>query len=780
MTLCHGLRTNITFLFFLSFVIILLLLTLSADSRGEEESGGSDENITLDANPGGSGDFGWNVTHGFVIKEHQSKVDEEFTIVMCEEIKYNNTLKKHEPAGYIFGELRDIRWDDDPPPFIRLSEEDFHEFKHDESNVSIYVYGEYEEDKPGDSEYRYAFFLLTISKPNHEPVAVARMALPATWNWSIVNETNVTRFFVESVDPMELWFNGSHSWDVDLDPITDWKWDLDGDGKFGYTYPERGMNISASFSHSRRYELGLMVIDKRGKVSNIRNFTIEIILKAETGGTDGNIRLAAIAGQSSGYAWNELHDFVIREKGERIDERFNVTLCKDLQWDDGDWSPDGHIFGEIRSMHWQDDPTPMLRISDWDFLEYSDDTFNLTLYAYASYHHPENGYRYAYKRFVLQRPNNPPIAVARIRVAGNDSNITILNMNSYYFQIDPLVPLHVTFDGNGSWDPDGEPVIHWMWALSDYGEFGAHESERFMVAHGNYSVGIHHLGLRVGDGKENSTELHFTLKVQEIPLKPNLHLQHIVVRDEEGTEKSLFNKGERINFDLRVTNTGRNQTYEPVDILVESRESSLVPFEYLAGTRISPPLYPFDSTDETLVWDTGLANTVLGQHQIRIIIDPVNTIDEENETDNVQEFFIRIGDLTPPLIIVTSHHNNTTVNGTIFITGSISDNVGIEQFQYRPTDGSSWTDIAVRESWTLELNTTRLPDGSYSLEFRAWDGTQYSESTYIHIIIRNDSGSSDPAVPAYLIVFLISLVLVVIALVAFSRDKGNLSRKGLF
>jgi len=758
-------------------VLFIFFLMLLSDSSSGEEGGGSDENVTVEANAGGGGEFQWNDTRAFVIKEHDYKIDDEFNIVICEEIKYNTTKKKHEPVGHIFGELYGIQWDDDPPPMIRITGEDFQKYQHDESNISVYIYGDYYNE--AQEKVRYAYIQLIITRPNHAPTPVAQVSGSDEWNWSTVNETNSARFIVEDTEPLVLWFNGSSSWDVDLDNITNWKWDLDGDGKFGYTHKERGINKSASFSHDTAYELGLIVIDERGKISGILNFTIEIILKAETGGTDQDIKLSGIAGQSTGYEWNELHDFVIRENGKRSDDRFNVTLCKDLEWDDGDWIVSGHIFAKLKNIHWQDDPNPMIRISDQDFVEFGEDPFNITLYAHASYYHSTEGYRYAYKRFDLQRPNLPPTAVAHLTFKVNESAINLTHMNRYSFYIDLPGNLECTFNAGSSWDQDADQIAVWRWALEDNGEFGAHDDERIEVTSRNFTVGTYHLGLVVGDGKDLSEELRFTLRIIENPLRSDLTFGEVsVVNMEE--EKSYFDRGDRIEFNLIVENTGRNLTIEPLEILIEQRESGEQVFEYLAGQSIAPPLLPGDAREIILVWDTSLTTTtttILGTYEIRITLDSHNTILEYNETDNEHRLFLDIVDRMAPSILLFSGLNNTTVNETIFISGQVTDNVEVLLLEYRLREDLAWESIEPGESWSLELNTTTIPDGSYSIEFRAWDGIQYSESTYLNIRIQNKDNGPDTEVPVYLIAFLISLALVCVAIVAFTRDKSGLSKK---
>ncbi len=107
----------------LCFAFIIIVLISFMLQFAEADSGGTDDEIEVEGTSGGGS--GWNVTHGFVLTEQGEKVDEEFDITICEDVKFNSGEEKYEASGHVFGDLQDIHWDDDPEASIQISEEDY-------------------------------------------------------------------------------------------------------------------------------------------------------------------------------------------------------------------------------------------------------------------------------------------------------------------------------------------------------------------------------------------------------------------------------------------------------------------------------------------------------------------------------------------------------------------------------------------------------------------------------------------------------------------------------
>lgn len=240
-----------------------------------EDSGGSDADIAMQAAAVAGGNYQWNDVRGFAITESDEKIDDEFDVTLCQSVK--GSPGEEEPSGHIFGTKEGIQWDDDPEPHISVSEADFEEFREDENNLTLYAYGEYEREGPGGTEERYAYIEVMITKPNNPPVPIPYVTVDGNWTWfNLTDEDEVTFITEAGVNEISLIFDGSHSWDPDGEAVTDWKWDLDEDSKFGGA-GETGENLTKVLTSGKTYNLGLKVYDERGKESTkSADFTIII------------------------------------------------------------------------------------------------------------------------------------------------------------------------------------------------------------------------------------------------------------------------------------------------------------------------------------------------------------------------------------------------------------------------------------------------------------------------------------------------------------------------
>lgn len=275
-------QINVFFTLALAALMITSALALSAIIVSSEDSGGTDSHIAIDGNAGGSGQFEWNEIHGFVITEDHDKVNEEFDVVVCENRpKYNNDNQEYQPSGYIFGEVTGIEWTDDPEPSIEVTEDDFYAYTDDGINLTVYILGSYEREGPGGTEVRQAYKDVLVQRPNHAPKAVAMVVDcddDGNGNWTgwknAAQHDELTYYTSAEGNSVKFYLNGSDSWDEDGDNITEYRWDLDGDNKFGGESREREMNTTV-FLGVGSWKLGLMVGDGH-KYSSIVDINILI------------------------------------------------------------------------------------------------------------------------------------------------------------------------------------------------------------------------------------------------------------------------------------------------------------------------------------------------------------------------------------------------------------------------------------------------------------------------------------------------------------------------
>ena len=745
----------------------ILDFTIRVVAKGE--NGGSDENIEVEGAAGG-GEFAWNQIHGFAIVENGEKVDEMFNVTICENLKWED--EQWRPCDFIFGGLIEIRWDDDPEPSITVSETDFENYKQDKKNLTVYVYGEYENQTMG---YRYAYRQITITQPNIPPVPVAWVAAEGIWNWSNLSETDEVAYILEDGDQITLWFNASDSWDPDGDKITAWEWDFNGDGNFGDSFQERGENKSRVLNAGKSYSLGLIVYDAEGMASlQPLNFTIWVLVKEECGGSDNDIEVYGMADGGGEFAWNDIRGFVISEDGLKIKEEFNVTVCKDISWEDGDWRPSGFIFGELHGIHWDEQPAPRITISEEDFENYKQDEKNLTVYIYGEYEHPTLGHRCAYEQILVQKPNHAPIAVAWVAEVGNWTWVDLSESSKPTLMKDPNNELFkLCFNASESWDPDGDNISSYAWDLDGDDRFGQFHDEKKMNGSAYYDAGTYHLGLMVGDGNKHSHILDFTIYVIHPIRKPDLTPMNISCENQD-PGKQNYDVGDAIIISSLVKNIGNNVTKSPFDVLFEYSRDDGATYTYLANITVQDNVSPNEFRNLTWLWDTNLGELTPGNYSIRVTVDSNDDIREESEDNNTNTLIIHLEDNISPTITITFPENGAVVNGTIAISGTALDNVGIVKVEYRIPGSNQWNQAKGKTTWSIEFDTTQLEDGEYTMEFRAYDGKQYSEIESLTIHVKNNKESDEGTgfIPAAACPVLLSILLF-IALIKKKRLRNT-------
>ena len=92
-------------------------------------------------------------------------------------------------------------------------------------------------------------------------------------------------------------------------------------------------------------------------------------------------------------------------------------------------------------------------------------------------------------------------------------------------------------------------------------------------------------------------------------------------------------------------------------------------------------------------------------------------------------------DTTAPTVSITAPSNGATVSGTISITASASDNVGVSYTQMQIDSGSWTTDSNSPYSWSLD--TTALSDGSHTVTVQAYDDAGNYDTDSISITVDN-------------------------------------------
>lgn len=94
-----------------------------------------------------------------------------------------------------------------------------------------------------------------------------------------------------------------------------------------------------------------------------------------------------------------------------------------------------------------------------------------------------------------------------------------------------------------------------------------------------------------------------------------------------------------------------------------------------------------------------------------------------------------VSDTTAPTVSITAPLNGATVSGTISVTATASDNVGVSYTQMRVDSGLWTTDSSSPYAWSLD--TTTLSDGSHTISVQAFDAAGNYGTDSISITVDN-------------------------------------------
>mgnify|MGYP001069545167 CR=1 FL=1 len=97
---------------------------------------------------------------------------------------------------------------------------------------------------------------------------------------------------------------------------------------------------------------------------------------------------------------------------------------------------------------------------------------------------------------------------------------------------------------------------------------------------------------------------------------------------------------------------------------------------------------------------------------------------------SIASVMIEVYNNHPSLLFITKPQENQTIKGKITIQGRATDrdgNTTIQRVELR-VDAGNWTTVLGTTVWLYELNTSALTNGYHTLEARAYDGIEYSES----------------------------------------------------
>jgi hypothetical protein len=162
----------------------------------------------------------------------------------------------------------------------------------------------------------------------------------------------------------------------------------------------------------------------------------------------------------------------------------------------------------------------------------------------------------------------------------------------------------------------------------------------------------------------------------------------------------------------------------------------------LDGGNLSSDIFaPSPSTSNlySFSWDT--TTVTAGNHQLSAV---ARDIAGNVATSLPIAISLYNTDPTPPSVAITSPANGATVTGTINLTATASDNLGVAGVQF-VLDGVPFQNEITTAPYTVVLNTTTIANGGHSVVARARDTSgNTTTSSSVPFMVSNAPGSVSP------------------------------------
>ncbi len=155
-------------------------------------------------------------------------------------------------------------------------------------------------------------------------------------------------------------------------------------------------------------------------------------------------------------------------------------------------------------------------------------------------------------------------------------------------------------------------------------------------------------------------------------------------------------------------------------------DTSTAPF---SGTGASEGSAPVDVANQTSASISGLDPA----HAYYFAVTAYNTAGESSYSN-----IVSVPEQTSPTTSISYPANNASVGGTVAITASATDNVGVTSVGFYVNGVLQGTDTSA--PYTYSWNTSSLASGTYTLTSRAYDAAgNVGESSAVTVTVANDS-----------------------------------------
>ncbi|HSX30598.1 MAG TPA: Ig-like domain-containing protein [Candidatus Saccharimonadales bacterium] len=96
-------------------------------------------------------------------------------------------------------------------------------------------------------------------------------------------------------------------------------------------------------------------------------------------------------------------------------------------------------------------------------------------------------------------------------------------------------------------------------------------------------------------------------------------------------------------------------------------------------------------------------------------------------------------DATPPTVSLTAPKTGTTVSGSVALTASANDNVGVTNVQFYAGSTLIANDAQGSDGWNTSWLSASVPNGTYTLKAVAYDAAGNSATSSVNVVVNNNA-----------------------------------------
>ncbi|MCK4614319.1 MAG: SBBP repeat-containing protein [Thermoplasmata archaeon] len=313
-----------------------------------------------------------------------------------------------------------------------------------------------------------------------------------------------------------------------------------------------------------------------------------------------------------------------------------------------------------------------------------------------------------------------------------DADIFVMQLNIIIENIPPIININsppnnsevsgnITINGSAM-DENGNVTIENVEISIDGGDWEIVNGTSTWDYEWNTTTvenGEHNLRFRAYDGELYSDIEQLILDVQN---DQENHPPDVTINSPDNNDEV----SDTITISGESSDEDGNETIEKVEISIDDDGS----WEVVTGT-----------TSWSYDWDTTSVEN--GEHTLRFrAYDGIDYSDVEELTLIVENENVK------PEVTIDYPEDYSEVTGLVTITGSASDEDGDETIEEVEVsiDGGGWEGVSGTTSWSYDWDTTQYADGEYTLKFRAFDGTDYSDVEELILIVKNEIDNIKPEV----------------------------------